>query len=582
MFISIQTICTCHGYLLFESLHCERCRSLIPFQLTDESLLDPVATNNITNAISVDNQGKPPPGMLVPYRQQQQKATTTGRVRFRILCPFCNSSTFIIRYYCKRERLYYHLRIQNRGENEQNIYKSIADTQNLISIDEYGIKRDQSENSPVDTVDDSYSLRSSTSRSAPTTVIYDQNGISTARDKQVENERNLYGFNELEGDLFSVLRNGLFYDTLIQCQDDVKLQVHRCILGKNKYINRKETKKKPFFCILFCFCLKGGRSSWFRHLLGEYHDSNTNDDYVLQISIDDISSEVMNEILNFIYTNRCLISLKNAPDLLIAAKRFELEKLKSQIADFLLYRLTVDNAIEMLICAHEAGSDALKTACIHLINRNAEKIKRTEKWKTFKSQYIDLIPELYENRVENPITVPQAFLPDVFTPQTFPSDSIRTLSQLYENPIQQRLETSRGGRRPSRSRQSIPPHLLKSIELVQPNEYPTDMPTGSYPQRIPNSTRRPLPQNVRTILPNIRQNSEVDVYRRPVNLFEPSQTIPINNQRTFYSNAPRRGALRKAGSPRHPINAPRSPPTDNIQADDDMTSTRVVSIEPAD
>ncbi|CAF3426899.1 unnamed protein product [Rotaria socialis] len=556
MFISIQTICTCHGYLLFESLHCERCRSLIPFQLTDESLLDPVATHNITNAISVDNQGKPPPGMLVPYRQQQQKPTTTGRVRFRVLCPFCNSSTFIIRYYCKRERIYYHLRIQNRGENEQNIYKSIADTQNLISIDEYGIKRDQSENSPVDNADDSYSLRSSTSRSAPTTVIYDQNGISNAREKQIENERNLYGFNELEGDLFSVLRNGLFYDTLIQCQDDVKLQVHRCILG--------------------------GRSSWFRHLLGEYHDSNTNDDYVLQISIDDISSDVMNEILNFIYTNRCLISLKNAADLLIAAKRFELEKLKSQIADFLLYRLTIDNAIEMLIGAHEAGSDALKTACIHLINRNAEKIKRTEKWKAFKSQYIDLIPELYENRVENPTPVPQAFLPDVFTPQTFPSDSIRALSRLYENPIQQRIATPRGGRRPSRSRQSIPPHLFKSMELAQPNEYATDIPTGSYPQRIPKNIRRSSPQNARTMLPNIRQNSEVDVYRRPVNLFEPSQTIPANNQRTFYTNAPRRGALRKAGSPRYPINAPRSPPIENTQADDDITLTRVVSIEPAD
>lgn len=240
MFISIQTICFCHGYLLFESLHCERCRSLIPFQLTDESLFDPIPTNNISNPISVDNQGKPPPGVLVPYRKQQQKTTTTGRVRFRILCPFCNSTTFVIRYYCKRERLYYNLRLQNRGENEVSTYRSIAETQNLISIDEYGIKRDQSENSGIDIVDDSYSLRSSTARSAPTTVIYDQNGISNVRDKQIENERNLYGFNELEGDLFSVLRNGLFYDTLVQCQDDVKLQVHRCILGKYNSIKFKK------------------------------------------------------------------------------------------------------------------------------------------------------------------------------------------------------------------------------------------------------------------------------------------------------------------------------------------------------
>jgi hypothetical protein len=235
MFISIQTVCTCHGYLLFESLHCERCRSLIPFQLTDESLLDPIATNNIADGISLDKkQGKPPPGMLVPYRKQQQQPTTTGRVRLRALCPFCNSSTFVIRYYCKRERLYYHLRIQNCGENEQIMYRSIADTQNMISIDQYGVKRDQADSSMMEAMDESYSVPGSASEPPPSTLIYDRNGVVTATDKQIENERNLNGLNELEGDLFTVLRNGLFYDTLIQCQDDVKIQAHRCILGKTK------------------------------------------------------------------------------------------------------------------------------------------------------------------------------------------------------------------------------------------------------------------------------------------------------------------------------------------------------------
>jgi hypothetical protein len=239
MYISIQTICTCHGYLLFESLHCDRCRSLIPFQLSDESLLDPVSTNNISNGISVDNQGKPPPGMLVPYRKQQQQASTTGRVRLRALCPFCNSSTFVVRYFCKRERLYYHLRLQNCGENEESIYRTITETQNMISIDQYGIKRDQSANSLMESADDSYSLSGSISQQTPSTVLYDQNGLPTPKEKQVENERSLYGLSELEGDLFSVLRNGLFYDTLIQCQDDIKIQVHRCVLGKRSiYLNK--------------------------------------------------------------------------------------------------------------------------------------------------------------------------------------------------------------------------------------------------------------------------------------------------------------------------------------------------------
>ncbi|CAF0977113.1 unnamed protein product [Adineta steineri] len=573
MFISIQTICTCHGYLLFESLHCERCRSLIPFQVTDESLLDPISTNNINNGINIDNQNKSAPGMLVSYRKQQAQPTTTGRVRLRALCPFCNSATFVIRYYCKRERLYYHLRLQNCGENEQIIYKSIADTQNSISVDEFGIKRDGSESSILENGDDIYSVSGSISNQTPSMYAYDQNGLPTARDAQIESERNLYGLKDLEGDLFSVLRNGLFYDTLIQCQDDVKLQVHRCVLG--------------------------GRSSWFRHLIAEYHESNTNDDYVLQISIDDIHSEVMNEILNFMYTNRCLITLQNAPDLLIVAKRFELEKLKKQIADFLLYRLTVDNAIEMLICAHEASSEALKLACIRLINRHAEKIKRTEKWKTFKTQYIDLVPELYENRVEHPTPVRSAYIPDVFNEPTVASESLRALSQLYDNPVQQRIVTPARRILPlsSRSGQSGPPSILKSVRLVQSPETNMDIPGGPYPQRNDsnlssiidresptkqssmNSNRRPIPPITRNMQPaSNRQNSDVDNYRRPVNLNEPNRIFPTIHHRTGNRNTQERIPTpppTKTGVSKRPLMINNNP-------NDHMTMTRVVSIEPFD
>jgi hypothetical protein len=341
------------------------------------------------------------------------------------------------------------------------------------------------------------------------------------------------------------------------------------------------------------FFFIGGRSSWFRHLISEYHESNTNDDYVLQVSIDDIHSEVMNEILNFIYTNRCLITLKNAPDLLIAAKRFELEKLTKQIADFLLYRLTTDNAIEMLICAHESGSEALKLACIRLINRHAEKIKRTEKWKAFKTQYIDLIPELYENRVEHPAPQPRAYIPDVFSGPEYPSESLRTLSQLYENPVQRRLQTPTGRiPPPSKFQQPIPPPpppILKSVQLEQQNEVATPIPIGSYPQRsnsnlsLPmGNNRRPMPPIIRTVLPNIRQNSDTAISRRPVNLYESSYTVPIHNQRTEYARIPTPPPSLRTGSPRRIIETRRTLPLSNEYPDDHITYARVVNIEPSD
>jgi hypothetical protein len=244
MFMSMQTVCHCHGYLLFESLHCDRCRSLIPFQLSDESLLDPITTNNITTSIPIHQHGQTSTDMLVPYsKQQQQQTTSTGRVRFRSLCPFCNSSIFIIRYFCKRERIYYHIRLQQCGESDQNIYRSLADSQNAINVDKYGIKRDSMNGSIIERPDDSYSINGSISRATPSTLTYNNNGLSTAREKPIDNERNLFGLNDLEGDFFSVLRNGLFYDTIIQCQDDVYIQAHRCVLGKNREKKMKKEKK---------------------------------------------------------------------------------------------------------------------------------------------------------------------------------------------------------------------------------------------------------------------------------------------------------------------------------------------------
>ena len=321
---------------------------------------------------------------------------------------------------------------------------------------------------------------------------------------------------------------------------------------------------------------------------------------MLQISIDDIQSDVMNEVLNFMYTNRCLITLKNAPDLLISAKRFELEKLKKQIVDFLLFRLTLDNAIELLICAHEAECEALKLACIRLINRHAEKVKRTEKWKTFKTQYVDLVPELYENRVENPTPTPPAFLPDVFTGPVFPSESLRSLSQLYENPVQKRMETPTARILPPPSKfQPAPPSILKSIPQLYPHGTIHEIPMAQYPprsdsdlssmadrdspvrRRVNSNTRQPLSQGLkRAVLPNIRQNSDTDVYRRPVNL----QAIPpgASGYNSNQVKIPPPPTLARLTSPRRGIEVRRSPMLANQNPDDHMTMTRVVSIEPAD
>lgn len=236
MYLSLQTVCRCHGYLQFESIHCDRCRSLIPFQISDESLIGPSSNSNAPNGSNMKSiqSSKHASDALVQYYKQHghYPRTATGRVRFRALCPFCNSPTYVLRYYCRRERIYYHLRIQTFGDSEQSVYRSVAESQQMYSHGRELARAARKESSVGGSFDDSYSMSESLYYQAPSTIVYDQNGIPNPKDVQMESEKNLYALNGLEGDLFNVLRNGLFYDTIIQCEDDVKLQVHRCILGR--------------------------------------------------------------------------------------------------------------------------------------------------------------------------------------------------------------------------------------------------------------------------------------------------------------------------------------------------------------
>ncbi|CAF1393542.1 unnamed protein product, partial [Didymodactylos carnosus] len=525
MYISIQTVCNCYGNLVFESLHCDRCHSLIPFQLSDEMLIQQRNNNDNNNSNTYPNNDKKStslaPATLFSYNHQQHNPQQSmGRIRFRALCPFCNSFSFTMRTFCKRERLYYHLRIQNLGQNDQH-FLSLTDSStgaSGITIDQYGTKRDQNVG-----FDDTLSSQTkfNTSFTHSDNIPYVN---PTMANNQIEHERNSLALNELEGDLFTVLKQGLFFDTIIVCQDDVKLKVHRCILG--------------------------GRSTWFRNLISENHESNSNDDYILQMNIDDISSDTMNEILNYIYTNRCHIDLKNAPNLLLASKRFELEKLKKQISEFLSYRLTIENAIEFLICAHESNTLELKQACIRLINRHAEKIKRTEKWNKLKTDYVDLVPELYENRVDPSVTTT---FPDVFNKKPGSREGFSSLNEVYEHPpkpIQQQQQQQQLKILPSTRRTSLNKVNNSGPYPSQRNDSSASsvivmddpIPVKTWKNVSNNNTNKqnmnhkpPKRRNsIRTVLPAVlTQNTEIDYHRRPVNVNEKSKSIPQAENRTY-------------------------------------------------
>ena len=354
----------------------------------------------------------------------------------------------------------------------------------------------------------------------------------------------------------------------------------------------------------------GSRSPWFRNILAEHHSLDSQN-YVLQISMDDIESAVMNEILSFMYTNRCLISLKNASILLMAAKRFGLEKLRKQIVEFLIFRLNLDNALEILVNAHAAGSEALKSACIHLINRNAEKIKRTAKWKKFKTEHVNLVPDLYEDRVERPPQAKAIFLPDVFVKPALLSESFRTLTQLYDNPTKERVTPQMLSSQKQHDK-SLPSFKINQKDSrIRSNAFIAKETSGGFPQPnrsqyspvvgrdiptkkrvIGNTGRQPAAQFAapplkRTNFPSVKQSGEFDPYRRPVNVNNKSFAGPTNNQKQKDLKSP---ILQKAHSlvptqelkypsPKHMAVTRQSPALTDPSPVEQIKSLRAISVE---
>lgn len=87
-----------------------------------------------------------------------------------------------------------------------------------------------------------------------------------------------------------------------------------------------------------------------------------------RVEIKDMDHEVLNEILRFIYSEKAPQLEKMADDLLAAADRYDLERLKVMCEEALCSNLAVDTAAEVLILADMHSAQQLKAHAIEFIN----------------------------------------------------------------------------------------------------------------------------------------------------------------------------------------------------------------------
>ncbi|KAG1682116.1 Protein roadkill [Nymphon striatum] len=114
-----------------------------------------------------------------------------------------------------------------------------------------------------------------------------------------------------------------------------------------------------------------------------------------RVEITDVDHEVMKEMLRFIYTGKAPNLDKMADDLLAAADKYALDRLKVMCEEALCSNMTIDTAAEVLMLADLHSADQLKAQAIDFINTHATDVMETSGWKTMINKVPHLIAEAF-------------------------------------------------------------------------------------------------------------------------------------------------------------------------------------------
>lgn len=100
------------------------------------------------------------------------------------------------------------------------------------------------------------------------------------------------------------------------------------------------------------------------------HDTNAG--MLPLIRLHSVSYQVFEQIVNYVYTNHCDLSLDNVYDVLEAADQYLLPGLKSICGVFISQYLDVDNVVAVLETARLFGLHRLEGACLAFVAQNIE------------------------------------------------------------------------------------------------------------------------------------------------------------------------------------------------------------------
>jgi len=95
------------------------------------------------------------------------------------------------------------------------------------------------------------------------------------------------------------------------------------------------------------------------------------------VDIKDVEKDVMKELLQFIHTGKAPNLDKMVADLLAAADKYALERLKVMCEESLFGNLFIDNVCEVLVLADLHSAKQLKTHTLDFVNSHVTDVVET-------------------------------------------------------------------------------------------------------------------------------------------------------------------------------------------------------------
>jgi len=119
-----------------------------------------------------------------------------------------------------------------------------------------------------------------------------------------------------------------------------------------------------------------------------------------RVDLPEITPDIFNALLRFIYTDRVKLTDGNVEPLLALANQYLLPSLKSKCEQFIIKQLTTENCIEMLTLADLHNAPRLKKMTQELFRSRHTEIRKTETWKVLKISHPDIACNVMEQLLD--------------------------------------------------------------------------------------------------------------------------------------------------------------------------------------